>query len=178
MKMKGFDFLLWTQMTAERAMFAFMLQLSFYQNISTTLCLLSSIHQRSKCFRVIEWGFPSSTKQHGFLSTKPQHEQGKKGAREQGKSSCKINQWDFSSSNELSCLQHDVPWWIKYLRWAPREKCFLIERYKNVNKEHKATYLLKYSRHSRGWKYKNKLLEPHAPPDNKTLINSRCHHNA
>lgn len=58
--------------------------------------------------------------QHGFLSTKPQHEQGKKESRK--KSSCKINQWDFSSSNELSCRQHDVPWWIKYLRWAPKRE--------------------------------------------------------
>jgi hypothetical protein len=72
MKMKDFDFLLCTQMTVERAMFAFMLQLSFYQNIfpfSFAASYRQYINVRSTfTFRDIEWGFPQTQKaaQHGF----------------------------------------------------------------------------------------------------------------
>lgn len=89
-------------------MFAFMLQLSFYQNIfhSPGFCAIVNTSTVESTFFIFEI--------LNGISTKPQHE-------EQEKSSCKINQWDFSSSNELSS-HHVVPWWIKY----PRET-FLIE---------------------------------------------------
>lgn len=78
--------------TIERAVFAFMLQLSFYQN--TFHPSLASYRQYVNVFflRDIEWGFPRH-------STKHQREAWVR-------SSCKINQWDFSSSNELSS-RHD-----------------------------------------------------------------------
>jgi hypothetical protein len=68
MKMKDFDFLLCTQMTVERAMFAFMLQLSFYQNISPSrlppLIVNTSTFEVLLRFEILNGDFLKHKKQH------------------------------------------------------------------------------------------------------------------
>lgn len=63
MEMKDSDTPLCTQMTVERAVFAFMLQLSFHRN-SLSTALTASYHHNIYAFHFsdIEWGFPRQHK--------------------------------------------------------------------------------------------------------------------
>lgn len=106
--MRDFDFLLWTQTTIEREMFAFMLQLSFYQNISFfTLRLPAACYREASTLKVL---FHFEILNGDFLSNiKPQHEV--------GKALVKLINGTFH--HRMSWAHPSwCSWWIKYFpRW-------------------------------------------------------------
>lgn len=76
------------------------------------------------------------------------------------KTSWKINQWDFSSSNEFN-FHPDVLWWIKYLRvekQSMRVSQWKQKKVRNVNKNIKPLIYSNTQPLIPGVKYKNKLF--------------------